>query len=346
MGRGIGPKLALVVPLPDHLAVVDDHRADRHIIVVKCARGLPQGQTHEVLIARKELPAHGLRATTFEHGNFRRADGVNSEAVASEAGGTIHQRRAATHTGILRIKRTIFQLAVPLAVAIATVAIVASTGTAAAHSRHGALSAPYVSGEVVVGYAPTASGAVARAASMIDGLRSTGPVESGAQVLRLPADQSVQRAVARLLHTPGVAYAVPNYLAHTAGDQFVPNDPGRSGHAEGWETMQWNFLAGSGVDAPGAWANLRADGHPGGQGVVVAIVDTGVAYRNWHEFRRSPDFTRARFTDPYDFLAHNRFPLDRNGHGTFIAGTVAESTNNGQGLTGLAYGARSCPSGC
>ncbi len=88
----------------------------------------------------------------------------------------------------------------------------------------------------------------------------------GQQVLRVPAGQSVQSAVARLRGTPGVAYAVPNYLAHTAGAQWVPNDPGRSGRPEGWERMQWNFLAGSGVDAPGAWANLRADGHAGGRG--------------------------------------------------------------------------------
>lgn len=107
--------------------------------------------------------------------------------------------------------------------------------------------------------------------------------------------------------------------------------------------MQWNFRSGVGVNAPGAWANLRAYGRAGGTGAVVAIVDTGVAYRRWHQFRRSPDFTRAHFIDPYDFVAHNRYPLDRNGHGTFITGTLAESTNNGRALTGLAYGAKIMP---
>jgi serine protease len=77
--------------------------------------------------------------------------------------------------------------------------------------------------------------------------------------------------------------------------------------------------------------------------VVVAIVDTGVAYRNWHQFRRSPDFNRTHFVDPYDFVRHNTYPLDRDGHGTFVAGTVAESTNNGVGLTGIAYGASIMP---
>ena len=60
--------------------------------------------------------------------------------------------------------------------------------------------------------------------------------------------------------------------------------------ANGWQALQWNFLSASGVDAPDAWANLIADGHPGGRGVTVAIVDTGVAYRNWRGYTRSPDF--------------------------------------------------------
>jgi serine protease len=77
--------------------------------------------------------------------------------------------------------------------------------------------------------------------------------------------------------------------------------------------------------------------------VTVAILDTGVAYRDWHQFKKSPDFTRTRFVRPYDFVAKNRFPLDREGHGTFVAGLVAESTNNGFGLTGLAYGASIMP---
>jgi serine protease len=77
--------------------------------------------------------------------------------------------------------------------------------------------------------------------------------------------------------------------------------------------------------------------------VTVAIVDTGVAYRNWHQYVRSPDFAGTRFVDPFDFVAHDPYPLDENGHGTFVAGTVAEATNNGIGGAGLAYGASIMP---
>lgn len=90
---------------------------------------------------------------------------------------------------------------------------------------------------------------------------------------------------------------------------------------------------------PGAWTNMLAIHRAGGRGAIVAVLDTGVAYRNWHRFRKSPDFVWTHFIDPYDFVAGNRYPLDREGHGTFVTGTIAESTNNGFGLTGLAYGA-------
>jgi serine protease len=103
------------------------------------------------------------------------------------------------------------------------------------------------------------------------------------------------------------------------------------------------LLPAAGVNAPEAWANLIAAHRPGGRGVVVAILDTGVAYRNWHQFRKSPGFKGTRFVAPYDFVAHNRYPLDRNGHGTFVAGVVGEATNNGFGLTSLAYGASIMP---
>src|SRR5207245_9513483 len=101
-----------------------------------------------------------------------------------------------------------------------------------------------------------------------------------------------------------------------------------------------NFAGGWGVQAPEAGANVAADGAPGGHGVTVAVLDTGVAYANRGPFRRSPDFTGLEFVRGYDFVSRNPFPNDRNGHGTFVASTIAEATNNGRGLTGLAFGAR------
>lgn len=137
-----------------------------------------------------------------------------------------------------------------------------------------------------------------------------------------------------------VKSATPNWIAHTA---FLPDDPGRRGIAGGWTALQWNFADSiAGVNAPLAWDNLIAAGRPGGKGVVVAVVDTGVAYRDYRRFRRSPDLTPP-LEKGYDFVDNDRFPLDHNGHGTHVASTISQSVDNGLGLTGLAYGATLMP---
>ena len=137
-------------------------------------------------------------------------------------------------------------------------------------------------------------------------------------------------------------HAPPLPVARAAG-AFTPDDPGAGSQPDGWEQLQWNFVGPFGVDAPQAWANAIAAGRPGGAGVTVAVLDTGVAYTNWKGFRRSPDFAPGQFVRGYDFVDHDPHPLDTDGHGTDVASTVAEQTDNGYGLTGLAYGARIMP---
>jgi serine protease len=204
----------------------------------------------------------------------------------------------------------------------------------------------YVPGEVVVGYAadptPTAQIAHATRDARTGSISTEENTSEDTQVVKVPRGQTISQTIAQLRRRRGVLYAVPDYIAHQAGGWF-PNDRGDTDHAHGWEALQWNFLAGTGVDAPDAWAHMFADHRPGGRGVVIAVLDTGVAYRNWEQFRESPDFAGTRFVDPYDFVANNPYPLDREGHGTFVAGMIAEATNNHLGLTGLAYGAKIMP---
>jgi serine protease len=204
-----------------------------------------------------------------------------------------------------------------------------------------ASAAPYRSGEVIVRYAEGTSQAQAAAALQRTGTAAGETAGPGAQVLRIRDGASVRSTVHELARQPGVSYAVPNYVAHAAG--FVPNDPGRGRTAGGWQSVQWNFLATTGIDAPDAWTNAAALGAPGGRGVTVAVLDTGIAYENRAQFRRSPDFAASTFTAGYDFVDLDSHPDDFNGHGTFIAGVIAEATNNGRNLTGVAYGAKVMP---
>ena len=129
---------------------------------------------------------------------------------------------------------------------------------------------------------------------------------------------------------------------------WIPNDPGASGVPGGWQNDQWNFLPGTGVDAPRAWDTLIAAGRPGARGVKIAVLDSGVSYE------RSPDLSTIHFTKGYDYCSRtgkgefacagqDPDPIDDYGHGTHVASTIAESTNNAKGLTGLAYAATIIP---
>ena len=154
--------------------------------------------------------------------------------------------------------------------------------------------------------------------------------------------EDIHRALRRLRSRRDVLWAVPDFRAHTSGT-FVPDDPGAGTTPGGWQELQWNLDGPFGIQAPEAWANLIADGRPGAVGVTVAVLDTGVAYANRGPFRRSPDFGPFQFVRGYDFVGHDPYPNDRNGHGTFVAGVIAEEANNGIGGAGIAYGARIMP---
>ena len=184
--------------------------------------------------------------------------------------------------------------------------------------------------------------------------------DGGAEhVLKLPGDVGLATAERALDANPAVDYAVPNYIAH-ASSAAVPDDPGLAGTPGGWERTQWNFLpCGSlcgesatplpfqergGLNAPEAWEILKQRGAAFGRGARVAVLDTGIAYMNKRpRFRRSPDFSRNQFLPGYDFVDRDRVPLDEDGHGTHVTGTIAEKDGNGIALTGLAPRAKIIP---
>ncbi|HEY0276625.1 MAG TPA: S8 family serine peptidase, partial [Solirubrobacterales bacterium] len=182
--------------------------------------------------------------------------------------------------------------------------------------------------------------------------------EAHGRTIGLPRGAGVLETARALRAKPNVDYAVPNFAAHASAVEAEPFDPDDDGTIEavtgssttttspgGWATRQWDFLDYSGtptsrlpispggINAVGAWANLEAEGRPGAQGIVVAVLDSGIAYRDYgSQYLRSPDFSPEEFVPGADFVDHDGLPLDENGHGTFVAATIAEQTNNGIGL--------------
>ena len=229
------------------------------------------------------------------------------------------------------------------AAALAAACTLLLAGTADARATASSGGAPvYAPGEVVVGYEPTVD-AQAQAASARAVGAAAGATAGSARTRVLHVRPGTVRAtVARLRRQPGVAYAAANPIAR-ATTVALPDDVGIRGYPGGLAALQWNFFGDRGVGALAAWTNALTAGAPGGRGVRVAVLDTGVAFRDWGRFKRSPDFAGTKFVAPYDFVDNRREAVDRNGHGTHVAGTIAETTNNRVGVTGLAYGATIMP---
>jgi len=71
-----------------------------------------------------------------------------------------------------------------------------------------------------------------------------------------------------------------------------------------------------------------------GKGVTVAVIDTGCDLDH-------PDLI-DNLVEGYDFIKGSKFPVDKNGHGTHVAGTIAAS-NNKRGIVGVAPKAKIMP---
>jgi serine protease len=203
-----------------------------------------------------------------------------------------------------------------------------------------ASAADYVPGKVIVKYRDGSPRLVRAIVQKRTKTAFESRLPAGARSLRIEGDRTVPEAIASLRKHKNVEYAVPDYVAHAA---YNPNDPGLARTPGGWATTQWDMNGPFSMNAPAAWDEAIAAGHPGGSGVTVAVLDTGVAYENYRRFRKAPDLYRGRFIRPYDFVDNDRHANDENGHGTHVTMTIAEATNNGIGLTGLAYGVKIMP---
>lgn len=146
---------------------------------------------------------------------------------------------------------------------------------------------------------------------------------------RIPLWDSPGQAVERLQACGEVEYAEANGYAYST---FVPNDPLHS--------FQWSLenSVNGGIRMHDAWDLAQGDPN-----VIVAVLDTGAAYEDSGRFRLAPDLAGVSFVPGYDFVSDDSHPNDDHGHGTHIAGTIAQSTDNSLGVAGIAFGCSIMP---
>ncbi len=184
-----------------------------------------------------------------------------------------------------------------------------------------------------------------RTLSAVRGTRTPRPAWSDFELVQLPPGSDPEVTAAALAARPDVEWAQPRYRIHP---QFVPNDPLYS--------RQWNFRA---IDMERAWDINRGASSQ----IVVAVLDSGMAYRDATvrytgralrpfpalgpvtiPFAAAPELGGPeRFVAPRDFIWDTSTPLDMDGHGTHIAGTIGQVTNNGAGVAGMAFNVRLMP---
>ncbi len=160
---------------------------------------------------------------------------------------------------------------------------------------------------------------------------------SGLERIALPEGASLDEALAAYRASPLVAEAS---VAHVATILDTPNDPNYP--------YQWPLHNTEG----GMWADIAWNLAPNrGANVTVAVIDSGVAFEDYNtsldghpqSFKKAPDLASTTFVAPYDFNQNDEHPNDDNGHGTHVAGTIAQNTNNAYGVAGVAYNARIMP---
>jgi serine protease len=135
--------------------------------------------------------------------------------------------------------------------------------------------------------------------------------------------EDVDGVLAKIRANPAVEAAEPLKMYQAT---FIPNDPDFG--------KQWNFRQ---IHMPQAWELSR------GKGAIVAVLDTGIAYDDYQGFAIVPDLKGIKFVKGYNFVNDDEHPNDDHGHGTHVAGTIAQATNNNEGVAGIAFEAALMP---
>lgn len=203
--------------------------------------------------------------------------------------------------------------------------------------------AKYLSNRVLVRYKPGTAPDAIRAlhqGANATVLREFAFVE-GLQVVRIAEGSSVSAMVDYYRRNPAVMYAEPDYVVKAVG---APNDPQYPSQWSLQNTGQSGGKAGADIHAVQAWG--LATGSPN---LVVGVIDTGIDY-NHEDLAANVWSSSAPFsvttqsgtvlecptgTHGFNMVADSCDPMDDNGHGSHVSGTIGAVGNNGIGVTGI-----------
>jgi subtilase family protein/fervidolysin-like protein len=251
--------------------------------------------------------------------------------------------------------------------------------------RIGASGAHYIAGRVIVKFKGGATAASrASAMSMARAKATAQPSYANFDVITIDPGDDAEAAAAALAARPDVEYAQPAYRVRTqcAAGWAPPDSSGHCVPNDRFYTNQWNLPD---IDMERAW-NIQPDA---ASQITVAVLDTGIAYTNvtmrYHANAFSVDsagnvdvppapggtpypslgnltlqfvaatelLPSSRFVSPRDFIWDTNLPIDLDGHGTHVSGTIGQLTNNansnigdtahGGGTAGVAFNVKLMP---
>lgn len=145
---------------------------------------------------------------------------------------------------------------------------------------------------------------------------------NGIYKLVLPENTSLEGVIAAYQADPAIEFAEPNRIYYAT---FTPDD---ADFAKQWalhNTGQTGGRVDADIDMPEAW-----DVQQGNTSMLIAIIDTGVNYNH-----PDLDASRIRTDIDKDFVNKDDDAKDDQGHGTYVAGIAAASTNNARGMGGV-----------